>query len=105
MAFLCLIRAIMGPRTSDRVVAVNMMGTIIIAITLDLSLYLNEGYLVDIAIIYALLSFLAVVVLTKVYMGVYEEKKEQKEKLKAEKKLKSENVKKVEKRVEKEEKA
>ncbi len=79
MAFLCLIRAIMGPRTADRVVAVNMMGTIIIAIALNLSLFLNEGYLVDIAIIYALLSFLAVVVLTKVYLGVYEEKKEEHE--------------------------
>lgn len=76
MAFLCLIRAIIGPRTADRVVSVNMMGTIIIAITLDLAVFLGEGYLVDIAIIYALLSFLAVVVLTKVYLGVYEEKKE-----------------------------
>ena len=37
----------------------------------------NEGYLVDICIIYAMISFLAVIVLTKVYMGVYQEKKEE----------------------------
>jgi multicomponent Na+:H+ antiporter subunit F len=32
---------------------------------------LDEGYLVDIAIIYAMLSFLAVVVLVKVFIGIY----------------------------------
>ena len=32
---------------------------------------LGEGYLADICIIYAMISFLAVVVLTKVYTGVY----------------------------------
>ncbi len=31
------------------------------------------SYLVDICIIYAMISFLAVIVLTKVYMGVYQE--------------------------------
>ena len=49
-----------------------------------MSLLLHEGYLVDVAMLYAMLSFLAVVVLTKVYMGVYierqtKEKKEEKE--------------------------
>ena len=42
-----------------------------------LALYLQEGYLVDICLIYAMISFLAVVVLTKVYTGVYLERKEQ----------------------------
>jgi multicomponent Na+:H+ antiporter subunit F len=35
---------------------------------------MNEGYLVDICIIYAMISFLAVTLLTKVYMGVYAER-------------------------------
>lgn len=39
-----------------------------------LSLYLKEGFLIDICLIYVLVSFLAVIVITKVYMGVYEEK-------------------------------
>ena len=45
---------------------------VIIAI---LALMMNEGYLVDICLIYAMISFLAVVCLTKVYMGVYRKKK------------------------------
>ena len=45
-----------------------------------LALYLQEGYLVDICLIYAMISFLAVVVLTKVYTGVYLEKKDQERK-------------------------
>jgi len=38
---------------------------------------MNEGYLIDIAMIYTMLSFLAVVLLTKVYMGIYREKRRQ----------------------------
>ena len=41
---------------------------------------LGEGYLADVAIIYALLGFLAVVALCKVFMGIALEKKEQEEK-------------------------
>ena len=71
--FFCLVRAIKGPRTSDRIVAVNMIGTMTIIIIAILSIYLKESYLLDICLIYAMLSFLAVVVLTKVYMGVHRE--------------------------------
>ena len=71
LLFLCLLRAILGPRIADRVVGINMIGTIVIMMIAILSLMLGEGYLVDIAIIYAMLSFLAVVVLVKIYIGVY----------------------------------
>ena len=71
LLFLCLLRAILGPRIADRVVGINMIGTIIIMMIAILALMLGEGYLVDIAIIYAMLSFLAVVVLAKIYIGVY----------------------------------
>ncbi len=76
LVVLCLVRAIIGPRTADRIVAVNMMGTMVIVMIAVLALMLGEGYLADICIIYAMISFLAVIVLTKVYMGVYLEKKE-----------------------------
>lgn len=85
MVILCLIRAILGPRIADRIVAVNMMGTMVITMIGILALMLGEGYLVDICIIYALISFLAVIVLTKVYMGVYLEKKEMEKKAEGEK--------------------
>ena len=75
MLFACLIRAVKGPGVADRIVAVNMMGTMVMVMIAVLSLLLSEGYLVDICLIYAMVSFLAVIVLTKVYVGIYEEKR------------------------------
>ena len=72
--FACLIRAIMGPRVADRVIAVNMMGTVVMVMISILALLLKEGYLMDICLIYACISFLAVVVITKVYLGVFAER-------------------------------
>ena len=65
----CLIRAI----------SINMMGTLIVITICVLAFLMNEGYLVDIAMIYTMLSFLAVVLLTKIYMGVYREKRRRRE--------------------------
>lgn len=76
---LSLIRAIIGPRVTDRIVAINMMGTLTLAIIAILAIMKQEGYLVDICLIYAMTSFLAVIVLCKVYMGVYRQRKEGKE--------------------------
>lgn len=74
--FFCLFRAVKGPTTSDRIIAINMIGTITMLLILLLALVLKQGYLVDIALIYAMLSFLAVVMLTKIYIGIYRAKKE-----------------------------
>ncbi len=74
MLLACLIRAVRGPLIADRLMAVNMMGTMVMVMIAVLALMLNEGYLVDICLIYAMISFLAVVVLSKVYIGIYEEK-------------------------------
>ena len=75
----CLVRAIMGPRIADWIIAINMMGTLVVMIICILSFVMHEGYLVDIALIYVMLSFLAVVLLTKIYMGVYREKRRREE--------------------------
>jgi len=80
MLMLCLLRAILGPRVADRVVAVNMMGTMVMVIIAILAYILKETYLVDICILYAMISFLAVIVLTKIYTGVYREKKDAEQK-------------------------
>lgn len=68
---LCLIKAIIGPRIADRLIAINMMGTTVVIMIAILSFLMNEGYLIDVAIVYTMLSFLAVVLLAKIYMGVY----------------------------------
>ena len=71
----CLIRAILGPRLADRVVAINMISTMTIVEIAILALYMRESYLFDVCLIYAMIGFLAVVILTKVYEGAYQEKK------------------------------
>ena len=80
MTLLCLIRAIQGPRIADRIVSINMISTLTIAMICILAIRQNQGYLVDVALIYALIGFLAVVVLCKVYMGITLEAREQKQK-------------------------
>ena len=68
--FICLFRAVKGPTTADRVISINMIGTIVNMIIIVLALMMNEGFLIDIALIYALLSFLAVVLLARLFISV-----------------------------------
>ena len=63
----CLIRSVKGPRVTDRIVAVNSIGTMTIVIIALFSVLLNEAYLLDVCLIYAMISFTAVIVLTKIY--------------------------------------
>ena len=83
LAIFCLVRCIRGPRVSDRVLAVNMVGTLTIVMVGVLVVMLGEGYLADVALVYAMISFLAVVVLCKVYTGIYRERKHEEERLRA----------------------
>lgn len=73
MLFLCLLRACLGPTVADRLVAVNMMGTMVNVIIATLAIMIGEGYLVDISLIYTMLSFLAVIVLSKVILGIHKQ--------------------------------
>ena len=61
----CLLRAVLGPRFSDRLIAINMIGTKTVLMIALLIKVFHEDYLVDICLIYALISFLSFVVLTK----------------------------------------
>ena len=78
-SFICLFRAVKGPTTADRIISINMIGTIIIMIIIVLALMMNEGFLIDIALIYALLSFLAVVLLVRLFITVNAKKEKEKE--------------------------
>ena len=77
LTILCFIRAIKGPSIANRIVSINMIGTQILIMIGLVALLIGEGYLTDVALIYALISFLAVVVLCKVYMGVFLERRAQ----------------------------
>lgn len=71
-----LLRAVRGPRTADRVMGINMAGTLTIMSVLLLSRLLEQDWLLDVALIYGMISFVAVVVLTRIFVTVHMEKKE-----------------------------
>lgn len=64
--FIVFIRAIRGPRFTDRIVAINMIGTMTTAMICIMATYLGETSLIDVALVYTLLSFLAVVIICHV---------------------------------------
>ena len=64
----CFIRAIIGPNITDRIVAINVICTKVVIIIAILACLFGENSLLDIAIVYAMISFLAVVVLSKCYI-------------------------------------
>ncbi len=86
LSLFSLVRAIRGPRISDRVLAVNMIGTLTLLMVGVFTVMLGEGYLADIALVYAMLSFLSVIVLCKVYTGIYRERKQEEARLRGAKK-------------------
>ena len=63
--FVCLMRATLGPRYTDRITASSIIGTKIILLIAVLALIVGESYLVDICLIYAIINFLSVVVLAR----------------------------------------
>lgn len=63
-----LLRAMRGPLIADRIMGVNMMGTMTILIIAILAFYLKQGWLLDVSIIYGMISFLAVVVLAHIHI-------------------------------------
>lgn len=65
MIFLALVRAVAGPTAADRVVAINIIGTkTLLIITLIARLYRQEFFL-DIAMVYALMSFITTIGVAK----------------------------------------
>ncbi len=65
MVFLSLIRALKGPTAPDRVTAINIIGTkTVVIITLIARIY-EQKYFLDIAMVYALMSFITTVGVAK----------------------------------------
>ncbi len=82
LTFFCLVRTIKGPKIADRIIGTNMVGTLTIGIIALLAVYLNETSLIDICLIYAAISFVSVIVLTKIYIGLYNKNKHDMQKMK-----------------------
>ena len=63
-----LIRAVRGPGVTDRLLSINMIGTLVIAAILILSRLLGESWLLDVALIYTMISLVSVLILARVYI-------------------------------------
>ena len=65
LAIAMFYRAVKGPTTQDRVLAVNVLGTNTVVVLALLGAGLGEPSLLDIALVYALLNFLMAVAISK----------------------------------------
>lgn len=71
-AFAAMIRSIVSKTMINRFIGVNILTTVIVIIISVLSLFLKESYLPDVAIVFALLSCIAVMILCKIYINLFE---------------------------------
>ena len=71
-----LIRSIRGPGVTDRILSINMIGTMVISCIAVLYAYLGESYLLDVALIYTMISLVTVLVLASVYIPAKPKRKE-----------------------------
>ena len=78
LLFFCILRSIKGPRIADRILSINMIGTMVITAIIFIAGLKDLGSLVDIGLLYAMISFLAVIVLSRIYRGEYLARKEAK---------------------------
>ena len=74
--FFSLLRAIRGPRMADRILGINMTGSLTTAAIGVLAVFLDQSWLLDVCLIYCMISFLAVVVLAKISIASHEEQEE-----------------------------
>lgn len=63
-----LLRAVRGPRVADRIMGINMIGTMALLAIAVLAFYLEQSWLLDVGIIYGMISFLAVVILAHIHI-------------------------------------
>ncbi len=65
MVFMSLVRALIGPTAPDRIAAISIIGTkVLVIITLIARIY-TQQYFLDIAMVYALMSFITTVGVAK----------------------------------------
>lgn len=68
LTFVGLYRAIVGPTAEDRIVAINMISTKVTVIIAMIALITAQVLYVDVALVYALLGFIATIGLAKLLL-------------------------------------
>ena len=66
-----LVRSVSGKRIVDRFIGINMITTVTVMAISLLAILLGEIYLADVALIYVVLSALALLILCKIYINIY----------------------------------
>ena len=66
---LSFIRVIIGPTSSDRVAALDTMNVMLTGLIVVLAYVFNRSIYLDIALVYALLSFLETIVISRYLEG------------------------------------
>lgn len=66
---LCLYRIAHGPTASDRVVAIDIIGTVVVGFVAIITAISGEEYLLDVALVWALVSFVGTLALAKYLVG------------------------------------
>lgn len=69
------IRTILGPHFSDRLLAVNSVSTVVMLFICFIAVMQGENYIIDIALIYAVLGFVSVIILCKAYLRSHHKEK------------------------------
>ncbi|CUX78432.1 Membrane bound hydrogenase, MbhB subunit [Thermococcus chitonophagus] len=64
-----LLRLILGPSVPDRVVALDTMNTLVVAAMVLLGAAYERAIYIDIAIVYALLSYVGTLIIAKYLQG------------------------------------
>lgn len=66
-----LIRSITSKTVIGRFIGVNILTTIVVIVICILTLFFKESYLPDVALIYALISCISVIILSKIYINLF----------------------------------
>jgi len=69
LILICLVRVILGPTVPDRIVALDAINTLAIAMLVVIGLVFSEIIYVDVAIVYAMLSFVSTLYISKYMEG------------------------------------
>jgi len=68
LVLLALVRLYLGPTAGDRAVSVDTVNTLVVAILILIGVYFKEVIYIDVAIVFALLSFVGTLFVAK-YLG------------------------------------
>jgi multicomponent Na+:H+ antiporter subunit F len=68
-SFLCLLRIGRGPSAPDRTIAIDILGTLVVGFCCIMGLWTGQDYYMNIAIAWALISFVGTLALAKYLEG------------------------------------